>query len=49
LCDEKDLSQRGRNEGANETSGLQGGVTIMAMTYKKDNALFSPTSALEQK
>jgi len=33
--------------GANETSGLQGGVKIMAMPrpYKKDNALCSPTSA----
>jgi hypothetical protein len=33
----------------NETSGLQGGVNIMAMPYKKDNALCSPTSALEKK
>jgi hypothetical protein len=32
---------------ANEKSGLQGRVTIMAMPYTKDNALCSPTSALE--
>jgi hypothetical protein len=34
---------------ANEKSGLQGGVKIMAMPYTKDNALCSPTSALEKK
>jgi hypothetical protein len=34
---------------ANEKSGLQGGVTIMAMPYTKDNILCSPTSALENK
>jgi hypothetical protein len=33
----------------NETSGLQGGVNIMAKPYKKDNALCSPTSALKKK
>ena len=35
----------------NETSGLQGRVTvkIMVMAYKKDKALCSPTSALEKK
>jgi len=49
LYDEKDPSRRGRNERANETSGLQGGVVIMAMPYKKDNTLCSPTSALEKK
>jgi len=41
---------RGRecNEFANET-GLQGGVRIItiAIPYKKDKALCSPTSALE--
>jgi hypothetical protein len=30
-------------------SGLQGGVMIMAMSYKKDNTLCSPISALEKK
>jgi predicted type IV restriction endonuclease len=36
---------------ANETSGLQGRVTvkIMVIAYKKDKALCSPTSALEKK
>jgi len=33
----------------NEKSGLQGGVKIMAMPYKKVNALRSPASALEKK
>jgi hypothetical protein len=38
------------NEGANKPSGLvQGGVKIMAIPYKKDKALCSPTSALEKK
>jgi hypothetical protein len=36
---------------ANETSGLQGGVMVktMAIPYKTDKALCSPTSALEKK
>jgi hypothetical protein len=42
-CNEPDC------ECANEMSGLQDGVMIMAMTYKKDNALCSPTSALKKK
>ena len=42
-------STRRCNERANETSGLQGGVKITAMPYKKDNTLCSPTSALEKK
>jgi len=45
---EKDPSGRECNECANETSGLQGGVRIMAIPYKKDKALCSPTSALEK-
>jgi hypothetical protein len=43
------MSGCGYDEDANEASGLQGGVKIMAMPYKKDNALCSPTSALEKK
>jgi hypothetical protein len=34
---------------ANETSGLQSRVKVMAMSYTKDNASCSPTSALENK
>jgi hypothetical protein len=34
---------------ANEMSGLRGKVMIMAMTCKKESALYSPTSALEKK
>jgi hypothetical protein len=30
-------------------SGLQEGVKIMAITYRKNKALCSPTSALENK
>jgi hypothetical protein len=29
-------------------SGLQSGVKIIGMPYKKDNSLCSPTSALER-
>ena len=49
--DEKDTTGRGCNdsERANETSGLQGRVKIMAMPCKKDHALYSPTSALKEK
>jgi len=46
--DEKDPSVYGCNVRAHETSGLQGGVNIMAMPYKKDTGLCSPTSALEK-
>jgi len=43
------VSGCGCNQRANETSGLQGGVKIMAMPYKKVDALCSPTSALKKK
>ena len=48
LYDEKDQSRRECNEWAKEMSGLQEGVKIMAMPHKKDEALCSPTSALEK-
>ena len=53
LCKvEKDPSASGRecNEQANKMSGLQGGIKVMAMPYKKDrdNALCSPASALRK-
>ena len=32
-----------------ERLGCRGGAKIMAMPYEKDNALCSPTSALEKK
>ena len=40
---------RGCDERANEISGLQAGVKVMVMLYEKDDALRSPTSALERK
>ena len=49
LYDEKDLSGREYNEPERADVGLQRGVKIMAMPYEKDNALCSPTSALEKK
>jgi hypothetical protein len=38
----------GCNARANEMSGLQSGVNIRTMSYKKDYTLGSPTSALEK-
>ena len=51
VANEKDPSEREPecSECANETSGLQWGVRITAIPYKKDKALCSPTSALEKK
>jgi len=50
ICiNEKDPSERECNESANETSGLQEGVKIMAIPYRKNKAMCSPTSALEKK
>jgi len=50
------INEKGLNVGVdamneNETSGLpvQGMIKIMAIPYKKDKALCSPTSALEKK
>jgi hypothetical protein len=47
VMNEKDPSGRECNECANGFGWATGGVEIMAMAYKKDKALCSPTSALE--